>query len=59
MRTLIRNGHVFDTETLDFTSERTLVIEDGWIVEGEKGEEGAGGSETQVVDADGGFVPEA
>ena len=32
MRTVIRNGNIFDTETMDFTGEQTLVIEDGRIV---------------------------
>lgn len=33
MRTVIRNGNLFDTAALDFTGERTLVIEDGRIVD--------------------------
>lgn len=33
MRTIIRNGVVFDTDALDFSGERTLVIEDGRIVD--------------------------
>jgi imidazolonepropionase-like amidohydrolase len=31
MRIAIENGHLFDTETLDFTGEATLILEDGVI----------------------------
>lgn len=38
MRTIIRNGVVFDTAKLEFAGERTLVIEDGRIVDGDGGD---------------------
>lgn len=33
MRTVIENGTIFDTDTLAFTGEACLVIEDGRIVQ--------------------------
>jgi imidazolonepropionase-like amidohydrolase len=38
MRTVIRNGQVFDTASLDFAGERTVVIEDGRIVDMDGGQ---------------------
>jgi imidazolonepropionase-like amidohydrolase len=51
MRTIIRNGQVFDTPSLDFSSDRPIAIEDGRIVEYEGDEPG-----DLEVDASGGFV---
>ena len=53
MRTLIKNGHLLDTKTMEMSEERTLVIEDGLIA-------AIGGKPTGQVDltfdAKGSFV---
>ena len=50
MRTVIRNGQVFDTARLDFVGEQAVVIEDGIIVDA------AAGAADREIDAAGGFV---
>ena len=53
MRVLIQNANLFDTDTLDFVGERSIVIEDGRIVS----VEGAGPANADhVVDARGRFA---
>ncbi len=54
MRTVISNGNVLDTATMSFLGERTVVIEDGIIVE--VAETGAAGEADHVIDARGRFV---
>ena len=55
MRTIIRNGHLFEVEALDFAAEQTLVIEAGRVVAwGEGGE--VDETDAQIVDARGAFV---
>ncbi|MCR9095529.1 MAG: hypothetical protein NXI30_15010 [bacterium] len=53
MRALIRNANLFDTDTLDFVGERTLVIQDRRIdaIEG-----AAPASADRVVEAAGRFA---
>lgn len=53
MRTVVENGTVLDTVTMEFVGEKTLVIDDGVIVEMN---EGYSGSADRVVDAAGKFV---
>lgn len=52
MRTIIRNGNVFDTSKLDFAGERTLVIEDGRVVD----DDGGAANGDLEIDAAGAFV---
>jgi len=52
MRTVIRNGQIFDTATLNFAGERTLVIEDGRIVD----DDGGSAAGDVEIDAAGCFV---
>ncbi len=52
MRTIIRNGHIFDTEKLEFTGSQTIVIEDSRIVENNGNNPGG----DQEIDAKGCFV---
>ena len=52
MRTVIRNGQVFDTASLDFAGERTVVIEDGRIVDMDGGQVRG----DQDIDAGGAYV---
>lgn len=57
MKTVIRNGNIFDTGTLDFTGEATVVLADGKIAS--IGDEPAGsidGDIDQEIDARGQFV---
>lgn len=51
MRTIIRNGNIFDVESLEFAGERTLAIEDGRIVD----DDGSGAADIEI-DARGKFV---
>jgi len=53
MRTIIRNGNVFDTETLELVGERTVILEDGVVAALEEPGFAASGRE---IDAAGGFV---
>jgi len=53
MRTAIENGTVLDTATMEFVGERTVVIDDGIIVDVT---EQYSGSADSVVDASGAFV---
>ena len=53
MRTVVKNGTVLDTVAMEFVGEKTLVIDDGVIVEID---ESYSGSADQVVDAAGKFV---
>jgi len=53
MRTAIENGTVLDTATMEFVGERTVVIDDGIIVDVT---EQYRGSADSVVDASGAFV---
>ncbi|MGA1051007.1 MAG: amidohydrolase family protein [Ilumatobacteraceae bacterium] len=53
MRTAIVNGHVLDTGTMEYSSARAVVIENGTIVD--VTDEYSGGADV-VVDATGGFV---
>lgn len=55
MRTIIRNGHLFDVEALNFSTEQTLVIEEGRIVAWEDAGQ-VDETDAQVVDAGGAFV---
>ena len=52
MRTIIRNGNLFDTEELDFVGERTLVIENGRIADAD----GGAAKGDLEIEAAGGFV---
>lgn len=53
MRTVIENGNVLDTSSMEFVGERAVVIDDGVVVEvGEKHR----GSADRVVDAAGSYV---
>ena len=52
-RTVIKNGNVLDTEAMEFIGERTVVIDDGVIVEISDSYEGSADRE---VDAAGQFV---
>jgi len=53
MRTVIRNGIVLDTTTMEFVGERAVVIEDGKIVDVA---EQHNGPADLMVDADGSYV---
>lgn len=53
MRTVIKNGTVLDTSTMEFVGERTVVIDDGLIVEVAEQHDG---SADVVVDAAGSYV---
>jgi len=53
MRTVVENGNVLDTSTMEFVGERAVVIEDGMIVDVA---EQFSGSADVVVDAAGCFV---
>lgn len=54
MRTIIRNGHVLDTATMQMTGEQTVVIEDGVIVD--VGTAASGAQADLDMDAAGQFV---
>jgi len=53
MRTVIKNGIVLDTTTMEFVGERAVVIDDGKIVDVAEQHDG---SADLVVDADGSYV---
>lgn len=53
MRTILRNAQLFDTEKLDFVGERTVVSEDGVILDVDASPTAAGEIE---IDADGSYL---